>query len=85
MNDEVTWMRLTMRPEAKKRRPNGTTTAAGATAIVNQPLSPKFNQSHKMGLTLLLLLSTMFVRFDANPVPCCYAIICYSSVFVFSS
>lgn len=77
-------MRLTMRPEAKKRRPNGTTTAAGATAIVNQPLSPKFNQSHKMGLTLLLLLSTMFVRFDANPVPCCYAM-CYLSVFVFSS
>lgn len=28
-----TWMRLTRRPEAKKRRPNGTTTAAAAIAM----------------------------------------------------
>ncbi|PNX62747.1 hypothetical protein L195_g053139 [Trifolium pratense] len=28
-----TWMRLTMRPEAKKSRPTGTTTAAAAIAM----------------------------------------------------
>jgi hypothetical protein len=30
----ITWMRLTMRPEAKNRIPNGTITAAGEIGII---------------------------------------------------
>lgn len=57
-----TWMRLTRRPEAKKSRPNGTTTAAAAIAMARpkgaERNTEKVNKWNDLWIVVLLL------RFD---------------------
>ena len=55
-------MRLTMRPEAKKRRPNGTTTAAAAIAMATAKHtgSPVFESNKQIQKIIIIIITEKY-------------------------